>query len=82
MAKRFSPHISHLGGGDGGLQTPTLERDACMKTGKEEEDEEKKQRKKRAKKYKIITSHRCPICTMYVFKRYCYYLAHMLAQAS
>lgn len=77
MAKRFSPHISHLGGGDGGLQTPTLERDVCMKTGKEEEDEEK-----REERSKEIKNNNITICTMYVFKRYCYYLAHMLAQAS
>lgn len=55
MAKRFSPHISHLGGGDGGLQTPTLELDACAQTGKEEEEEEKgvKKRGKEATNNKI-----------------------------
>lgn len=37
-----------MGGGDGGLQTPTLERDVCMQTGEEEEEKggKKKQRNK------------------------------------
>lgn len=66
MAKRFSPHVSYMGGGYGSLQTPTLERNTLSFKRRRRTKTEGKRKQRNMNNSNVCWLHlqRAPKCSV------------------